>query len=87
MVEINNGKSKWIFWLAGALWFILTTAVVSIANNVITNDKESRTRDACLEKDVVRLERANSIRFEAIMCQLSEIKTEQKYIKEKLNEE
>ena len=47
----GNGKMTWIFWLVGALWFILTTTLVITVSSVIANDISSRDRDCVIEKD------------------------------------
>ena len=91
MTERNG---KWTMYLVG----VLVTAVIfiwlpTLTNGVIANDKESRERDAKVDEcsqdrdlklaaRITKLQEDNQAKFEYIMCQLSEIKTDLKYIKQ-----
>ena len=41
-----NGKTKWILWLAGIVFFLLTTWLSGLTTNVIANDRANQKRDA-----------------------------------------
>lgn len=60
-----NGNG-WTRWLVGALWGILVLALTTIGTNVIANDKASRERDSCVEKEIVLVERRLSEKIEKI---------------------
>lgn len=45
-----NGKTKWILWLAGIVFFLLTTWLSGLTTNVIANDKASRERDSSVKE-------------------------------------
>lgn len=72
----NNGRNWWIRWLVGSLYALIILAITTIATNVIANDRQSRDRDDDIKTMVYEQERRNAERFEAILCQLTEIKTQ-----------
>ena len=81
-----NGNGKVIMYLVGVIvTLICFIAIPTLANNVIINDKESRARD---EKIADNME----VKFDRIMGGIStiniaqmEMKTEQRYVKEKVD--
>lgn len=85
----NNGRNGWaklaINFLAGALWFCLTTSIIIIATNVIANDKESRARDdkikECIELKIENIQKEQSLmrkesseQFTQILVAIAELK-------------
>ena len=70
---MNNGKSRWLLWLAGVVMFLLITALTTIGTNVIANDRASRERDEILGEKLHETELETRDRFEAIMVELAKI--------------
>ena len=73
----GNGKQRWIFWLVGTITFIITSTLTMTITNVIANDKASRERDECIEKEA-RVERIE-MRKE-VTKELKELNTSQTQI-------
>ena len=48
----TNGRTKLIFWLAGCLWFCLTTAIIFTGNVVNANDKTNTKEHNEIKKDM-----------------------------------
>lgn len=82
---VNGNGNGWIVrWLVGALWGLLTTALIIIGTNVIANDKAGRARDENtkdnykkadveIRQEMRKVEKENAVRFEVIMVQLARI--------------
>jgi len=49
----NNGRSKWILWLVGVLvTLVLFITLPTMAGAIITNDKDSRSRDTEIQAKI-----------------------------------
>jgi len=49
----SNGRNKWILWLVGVLvTLVLFITLPTMANAIITNDKDSRSRDAEIQAKI-----------------------------------
>ena len=70
---MNNGKSRWLLWLAGVVMTLLIVALTTIGTNVIANDRASRERDELLAEKLHETELETRDRFEAIMVELAKI--------------
>lgn len=47
-----EGNNKWIVkWLVGALWGVIITALILLANSAIANKKESTTEHTTIRKE------------------------------------
>jgi hypothetical protein len=77
----GNGRNAWIMWLVGVIATVLTTAVFTLANAVVSNDQLSRCRDDVIEerlqKNVIEQKNIN----QNILISLKEIETTLKYIR------
>jgi hypothetical protein len=81
----DNGWAWAAKWLAGAvLSVVLFVALPTMATNIIANDKESRIRDGFLDEKYQRKCDEQQKVNESIVVALAEIKTDLKYIKEKV---
>jgi len=77
----ENGSRPWVMWLAGTIVTMLTIALTTIGNAVITNDKESRSRDDKIE-DCLNLAVSNQqLTNQKILIALNEIQVDLRYIK------
>jgi len=77
----ENGSSKWVMWLAGILVTALTTAMFTIGNAVVNNDKDARTRDDKIEDVVSSSVVAQKDINQNILIALKEIQMDVKFIK------
>ena len=72
----GNGTQWWLRWLVGAIWGILTLALITLSTNVIANDKASRDRDGEQVKEI-----------SSVKADVREIKTDIKYMREDMLEQ
>lgn len=77
---MKNGNG-WIKWLVGVLFMIIFTAITTLATNVISNDKEARTRDEKIGVEIVKNQQEQQKTNQEMLVMLTEMKTDLKYIK------
>ena len=76
----GNGTNWWLRWLVGAIWGIITVAMLTLASNVIANDKASRDRDDVIEHSSIDRHAEQAKQLAAVQADIREIKTVQCYI-------
>jgi len=77
----GNGSSKWVMWLAGIIATTLTTAMFTIGNAVVNNDKDGRARDDKIEDTVSSAVIEQKEINQNILIALKEIQMDVKFIK------
>jgi len=77
----ENGSRPWVMWLAGTIVTMLTIALTTIGNAVITNDKDSRSRDDKIEECVNLAVSNQQLTNQKILIALNEIQVDLRYIK------
>ena len=78
---MNNGKTKWLLWLAGIVMSLLIIAITTIGNSVIANDKERQKADADIRKELAEDRKDLNQVLSKMTAQLASIETELKYIR------
>ena len=81
----ENDKSGWIKYLVGTLVTLtLFVAIPTIVNAVIENDRQSRTRDDEIKKELATDRKELGCKLELMMCRLSSIETELKFLNKRV---
>lgn len=74
----SNGNKAWIMWVLG---IIIITVLPFIGNAVITNDKESRSRDDQIKENLQKCTVEQQQVNQQILVSLKEIQTDLRYIR------
>jgi hypothetical protein len=77
----ENPKGWITQFLVGALWFLIITAILTIGNNLIASDKDSRARDSILENKLNDCVLEQTKVNQEILITLAKLSTDIDYIK------
>lgn len=77
----DNGNGYWTKWLIGILWAMVFGAFMTLANNVIANDKGARQRDDEIKEKLVLMCEKQQECNSQILLKLVKIETDVDYLK------
>ena len=82
------GNNNWaVKTLVGFLFLIIFTAITTMTSYIVANDEKSRERDTKIEENVnKKFDKITEILTDIRVAQM-EIKTEQKYIRKKIDDD